>query len=271
MKNSGAGLPDGGLFTPDQLKNTDEEAPLLGIPLPSRGVIEVKAADAEVDDVAGDKQVRGYVKHYGQALVTNYRSFLLLKRGENGDPVRLESFQLAPDEKAFWQLAAQPRKAAHELGERFSEYLKRVMLAAAPLNNPKDVAFFLASYARDARARVKGAGDLPALAAVRTALEEALGMKFEADKGEHFFRSTLVQTLFYGVFSAWVLWHKEKPQGKNDFDWKSAAWTLHVPVISALFHQVADPQKLRPLGLDEVLDWTAAALNRVARAEFFAR
>src|SRR5579859_7361771 len=147
MKNSGAGLPDGGLFTPDQLKNTDEEAPLLGIPLPSRGVIEVKAADAEVDDVAGDKQVRGYVKHYGQALVTNYRSFLLLKRGENGDPVRLESFQLAPDEKAFWQLAAQPRKAAHELGERFSEYLKRVMLAAAPLNNPKDVAFFLASYA----------------------------------------------------------------------------------------------------------------------------
>jgi hypothetical protein len=29
VKNSGAGLPDGGLFTPDQLKNTDEEAPLL--------------------------------------------------------------------------------------------------------------------------------------------------------------------------------------------------------------------------------------------------
>ena len=35
-----------------------------------------------------------------------------------------------------------------------------------------------ASYARDARARVEGAGDLPALTAVRTALEEALGMKF---------------------------------------------------------------------------------------------
>jgi hypothetical protein len=26
LKNSGAGLPDGGLFTPDQLKNADEEA-----------------------------------------------------------------------------------------------------------------------------------------------------------------------------------------------------------------------------------------------------
>jgi hypothetical protein len=269
VKNSGAGLPDGGLFTADQLKNTDEEAPLLGIPLPSRGVIEVKATDAEVDDVADTKQVRDYVKHYGQVLVTNYRSFLLLKRGDNGNSGHLESFQLAPDEKSFWQLAAHPHKAANELGERFAEYLKRVMLHAAPLNNPKDVAFFLASYARDARARVEGAGNLPALAAVRTALEEALGMKFEAEKGEHFFRSTLVQTLFYGVFSAWVLWHKEKPQRKNDFDWKSAAWTLHVPMIKALFEQVATPTKLGPLGLVEVLDWTAAALNRVDRAAFF--
>jgi hypothetical protein len=40
----------------------------------------------------------------------------------------------------------------------------------APLNNPRDVAFFLASYARDARARVEHAGDLPALTAVRAAL-----------------------------------------------------------------------------------------------------
>jgi len=269
VKNSGAGLPDGGLFTPDQLKNTDEEAPLLGIPLPSRGVIEVKATNTEVDDVAATLQVREYVRHYGAVLVTNYRSFLLLKRGDNGKPIRLESFQLAPDEKSFWVVAAQPRKAATELGERFAEYLKRALLHAAPLNNPKDVAFFLASYARDARVRVEGAKDLPALAAVRTALEEALGMKFEAEKGEHFFRSTLVQTLFYGVFSAWVLWHKEKPQRLDAFDWKSAAWTLHVPMIKALFDQVATPTKLGPLGLVEVLDWTAAVLNRVDRAAFF--
>jgi hypothetical protein len=94
-------------------------------------------------------------------------------------------------------------------------------------------------------------------------------MKFEAEKGEHFFRSTLVQTLFYGVFSAWVLWHKEKPQRTDVFDWKAAAWTLHVPMIKALFEQVATPTKLGPLGLVEVLDWTAAALNRVDRPAFF--
>jgi hypothetical protein len=267
-KNSGAGLPDGGLFTPDQLKNRSEEESFID-QKPARGVIEIKSTRDEIADIAETEQVKDYLKHYGLVLLTNYRSFLLLKRSDNGKPIQLESFQLAPDEKTFWKVAAQPRKAANDLGERFLEYLKRVLLINAELNNPKDVAFFLASYARDARVRVEAAKDLPQLAAVRTALEEALGMKFTADKGEHFFRSTLVQTLFYGVFSAWVLWHKEKPQRKNDFDWKSAAWTLHVPMIKALFEQVATPTKLGPLGLVEVLDWTAAALNRVDRAAFF--
>ena len=269
-KNSGAGIPDGGLFLPDQLKNRNEEESFID-QKPARGVIEVKSTRDEIADITETKQVKEYLEHYGLVLLTNYRSFLLLKRGDNGKPIRLESFQLAPDEKSFWLATVHPRKAATELGERFLEYLKRVMLHAAPLNNPKDVAFFLASYARDARSRVEATKDLPQLAAVRTALEEALGMKFTAGKGEHFFRSTLVQTLFYGVFSAWVLWHKEKPQRKDAFGWKSAAWTLHVPIISALFHQVADPLKLRSLGLDEILDWTAAALNRVVREEFFAR
>ena len=30
LTNSGAGLPDGGFFTPEQLKNSDEAQPLLG-------------------------------------------------------------------------------------------------------------------------------------------------------------------------------------------------------------------------------------------------
>ena len=60
-------------------------------------------------------------------------------------------------------------------------------------------------------------GDLPALAAIRAALEEALGMKFEGARGDHFFRSALVQTLFYGVFSAWVLWASAAPTDSRPF------------------------------------------------------
>jgi len=270
LKNSGAGLPDGGLFTPDQLKHHDEQAPLFGL-APARGVLEIKSTREELTDVIPTDQIKQYLSLYGQLLLTNYRDFVLLKHVPGNSPRQLESFRLADSEAAFRSAAAHPRKTADTLGERFTEYLKRVLLHAAPLNNPRDVAFFLASYARDARARVEHAGDLPALAAVRTALEDALGMKFEADKGEHFFRSTLVQTLFYGVFSAWVLWHKEKPARTDAFDWRAAAWTLHVPMIKALFEQVATPTKLGPLGLVEVLDWTAAALNRVDRPAFFER
>jgi predicted helicase len=40
-------------------------------------------------------------------------------------------------------------------------------------------------------------------------------------------------------------------------------------MIKALFEQVATPTKLGPLDLVEVLDWTAAALNRVDRPAFF--
>ena len=112
---------------------------------------------------------------------------------------------------------------------------------------------------------------LPALETVRTGLEQALGLRFEGPKGEHFFRSTLVQTLFYGVFSAWVQWCKEQPPGSTArFDWHMAEWSLHVPMVRTLYEQVATPGQLRPLGLVEVLDWAGAALNRVDRAAFFA-
>ena len=46
---------------------------------------------------------------------------------------------------------------------------------------------------------------------MRSALEEALGVRFEGERGTAFFRSSLVQTLFYGVFSAWVLWRSVQP------------------------------------------------------------
>ena len=46
LKNTGAGIPDGGFFTPDQLGKTAESALLPGL-LPSRGVLEVKAREAE--------------------------------------------------------------------------------------------------------------------------------------------------------------------------------------------------------------------------------
>jgi hypothetical protein len=292
LANRGAGLPDGGLFSADQFrrKTRDEDArenPFLD-QNPSRGVIEAKPPAEDVRLVAKTEQVERYWKRYGMVLVTNFRAFALIGKGPGGQPCELESFALAESESEFWRLTAHPRLAAAEHGERMLEYLKRVLLLNAPLAAPQDVAGILASYAHDARLRIEKA-DLPALTSLRQALEDALGLRFEGDKGEHFFRSTLIQTLFYGVFSAWVLWARRrdaKPNKKTGFadalresaapyavsggfDWRSAHYLLRVPMLRALFVQVADPARLGALGLIEVLDWTAATLNRVDRAEFF--
>ncbi len=279
-RSKGAGIPDGGLFTPDQLpKNLSglSEADLTGL-TPARGALEVKGTSANLDQLAASAQVAKYLDTYGQVLITNYRDFVLVVR-EHGKAKKLEAYHLAESEAAFWIAAAHAHKTAALHGERFMEYLKRVMLHAAALTAPADVAMFIASYAREARARIELAGDdgLAAFANIRAALEQSLGLSFEVEavdgkaKGDRFFRSTLVQTLFYGVFSAWVLWHTANPARTDEFDWKDAAFDLHVPVLQALFEQVSAPSKIKGLNLIEVLNWTGEVLRRIDRAAFFAK
>jgi hypothetical protein len=271
LKDQGADNPDGGLFTSDQFSRSTE-IELQGAVLPSRGAIEAKSPGQDVTAVAAGAQVAKYLHLYGIVLVTNFREFRVVERGPGDKPVERESFSLADDEKDFWQSkVAHPHVAAQQRGEQFIEFVKRACLHNAPLVNPKDVAWFLASYAKDALARVEQQKHLPALQMVRSAMEEALGMKFTEEKGEHFFRSTLVQTLFYGVFSAWVLWCRENPQPNAAFDWGLAAQTLHVPFIRSLYWQLAHPRRLMDLKLTEVLEWADGVLNRVDRAEFFKR
>jgi len=269
LRNLGAGIPDGGLFTPDQLQK-GAEAPLPG-QLPSRGAIECKGTREDAWRTADAGQVTEYWRRYRQVLVTNYRDFVLVGQEEGGtQPLILETFRLADNERGFWRAAAHPAALVKTLGERFVDYLKRVMLHAAPLADPKDVAWFLASYARDAKARIE-AVNLPALDNIRKAMEEALGLTFEGDKGDHFFRSTLVQTLFYGFFSAWVLWQRTRPRPNDRFDLDRASRHLYVPILRKLFRELTDPMQLREWRLDEVLQWTATVLNRVDRQAFFAR
>jgi len=211
LQDLGAGFPDGGLFTEEQFDKKHAFKPLPG-QLPSRGVIEVKPVKSDAWVTADGEQVSRYWGKYRQVLVTNYRDFLVVGQDAEGKPVKLESFRLADSEKAFWTAAAHPRSLAEKIGARFEEYLLRVMRHAAQLAAPEDVAWFLASYARDARARIENV-ELPALAIVRTALEEALGLKFEGEKGEHFFRSSLVQTLFLRCLFRLGIVGKAKPAG----------------------------------------------------------
>lgn len=264
LRNQGAGHPDFGLYS---TKQCSKGAPKPGQgEIPERGVIEVKPLADNSWQTAQGKQATKYFERYRLVLVTNYREFRLIGEDENGNPVQREYFSLAEDETAFWALAANASAFAKEQGAHFAEFLQRVMMNAAPLRKPEDIAWFLASYARDALITLEGK-DATALAPLKSALETALGIKFDGQKGEHFFRSTLVQTLFYGVFSAWVVWARENSKGR--FDWRPAGYILTVPMIRSLFEEMAKPSRLAPLGLMDVLDRTGEALNRVDRSEFF--
>lgn len=269
LRNQGAGHPDFGLYSRNQCAK-GEPKPGQG-EIPERGVVEVKGLSDETWLTAESGQVTRYFDRYRLVLVTNYRDFLLIGEDAQGRSAKLESFRLANTEAEFWSRLLSPGQYAREIGQSFGEYLKRALTQSVSLREPRDVAWFLASYARDALSRVDDKGEVPALATVRSALEEALGIHFKGDKGDHFFRSTLVQTLFYGVFSAWVLWARQSPPPAGAFDWRSAVWHLRVPMLQALFQQVSDPARLKVLNLVELLDWAGAALNRVSRTEFFAR
>jgi hypothetical protein len=279
LKNRGAGQPDGGLFTKDQIRGSALPEDFTIQP-PNRGAVEIKGAAEDLGHTIQSEQVKKYLKAYGQVLLTNYREFRIIVAGNDGKPHSLETFTLAKNEAAFWALAVHPRKASGEFGKSLEEFLTRALLSAVPITSPNVLASFLASYAREALAKIEPRSSLKELEDVRKALEEALGLRFESDlatekennRGKHFFRSTLVQTLFYGLFSAWVLWSREPGRRKGEhFDWKSAVWSLQVPMIRALFEILVTPSHVRSLGLEELLSLTGEVLNRVDTNAFFER
>ena len=278
LADQGAGHPDFGLYAAKQVQRG---RPREG-QVPERGVVEVKSSHEDVRAGAVREQVGRYWTRYRLVLVTNLREFVLVSEDGQGHEATLETFRLASNDAEFERRLQTPRTFARDVGTGFGEYLCRALSHRAALTEPKDLAWLLASYARDGLARVEAAGNAPSLQAVRSALEEALGVRFEGEKGVRFFHSTLVQTLFYGVFSAWVLWARadaacgDEPSsaggyGAAKFDWRTAVWHLRAPVLRALFQQLSDPGRLQPLGLVEVLDWTSAALDRVDQGTFFAR
>jgi hypothetical protein len=267
LANRGAGFPDAGFFTSAQFQRGEHE-PKAG-QIPERGCAEIKSTKDDVLKIAQTKQVKKYLAHYGAVLVTNYRDFLLIGKDANGNAEQLERFSFADSEAKFWKEVRSDADAfAKQFETSFDEFIKRVFLHAVPLTKPEDVAWFLASYAHEAKERVERAKDLSALESLRNTMEEGLGITFREEEGERFFRSTLIQTLFYGVFSAWVLWSKKNP-GNTNFDWRTAVYELKAPMIRALYYQVAEPTKLENLGLVELLDQTNKVLNRIIKQEFF--
>jgi hypothetical protein len=268
-RDEGGGIPDGGLFEVARRGPISLDDPLRGS-LPERGALEVKPPAQDLNRVLRSDQVRRYLERYGKVIVTTMRAWTLVVADPGGRARRAETFVLADSEDEFWAAASHSRRTAASLEADFISFLERAIAQEAPLWSPQDLAWVLAAHARTALDRIELAA-VPALDPLKAALSESLGLTFDDEDGEHFFRSTLVQTLFYGIFSAWVLWHLGGARPDERFRWHEASWHLRVPMVSVLFEKIATPSTLRPLGVEDVMAWTEDVLARVDRQRFFHR
>jgi hypothetical protein len=123
----GAGLPDEALITTDQKSAASD--PLAEGLIPSRGVIEIKAPDADATETANSEQVKKYIAKYGLVPVTNLREFIIMARVD-GEFQRLEAFTIAESAKDFWKAVAYPKRLSDTVGATFHEYLIRVLLVS---------------------------------------------------------------------------------------------------------------------------------------------
>ncbi|HET9110415.1 MAG TPA: N-6 DNA methylase, partial [Ktedonobacterales bacterium] len=233
-----------------------------------RAAVEVKGLADDVEEIVRSEQVRRYLTQHDPVLVTNLRDFALTRRGANGHPEIFMRHTLAPDAATFWRTPVHTLVAKHE--HDMLDLLTNTLLWDARLTRPRDLARALARYARNALRRLE-TQDASALAPLRSALADALGLHFTDEHGEHFFRSSLVQTLFYGLFSAWVVWNRQgAPGGEAAFRWKDAGDYLSLPVLRELFESVARPGQLLDLDLSQPLEWAEATLRHASWAGFSA-
>ena len=271
-KGSDAGLPDANLV----LKSHTAQKGNPGLDLfadehklPERGVVEVKGLDADLDALIASEQIARYAAKYGQVLATNLREFAVVQM-RDGTPTAVETFTLAKTPGAFHALAEDPRTAAR-LGRPLIEFLRRALSATKTITTPGELAFHLASHARTARANLDQFESPLELEQLKDAIEKALGVKFDPVRGDAFFRSSLVQTIFYGLFAAWILWCESEDgvMRAGKFALSDVLEHLTIPIVDALFSSMVMRDVARQTSMRKTIRNSIDVLNRTDRASFF--
>jgi hypothetical protein len=131
LRNSGAGLPDGGFFPQPMRQRRNAEPELLQNP--ERGVVEIKPADYDLVALAAEPQTIRYLRQYGLVLITNFRQFRLLGLDPAGGFRPLENYTLAVTATDLWSA---PLTSFAKHNDLFPDFLSRVMLYRAPLVQP---------------------------------------------------------------------------------------------------------------------------------------
>lgn len=239
---------------------------------------EVKKPSVTLDELAAsveqNDQIGRYLAQTGVVLISNVRGFGLLtcKPGYHRDlssPVPPAQRQL---EKRVDLWNAAPGRAS--IDEAAAASLIEIVTVAvtdhAAIAAPADLAKILARQARDAKNAIPE--DLQPIKPLLDDYRQALGLAFEIDdeKGSRFFRSSLVQAIFYSLFAAWILWDRES-EGDATFDIAAAEAHLPIPFLASLLHDIRHPTRMRHLGLETHLQRAITTFVRIDREQFRSR
>ncbi|ANH04016.1 hypothetical protein [Shinella sp. HZN7] len=217
---------------------------------------EVKAPVIDLVQLAGsterDDQIGRYLARVGVVLVCNVREIgiVLCRSGvsrvglDRVPPVDRELVRTAP----LWSAESDRPRFANEL----IEMLQATLLDSTPIGEPATLARILALQAKAAKAALPR--DLRDLESLLEDYRDALGLSFDLDDedGREFFKSTLIQTAFYGLFAAWALWQRDRDG--TAFTWDRINRYLRIPFLAGLFHEFRNPSRLRHLDLERHLD-----------------
>jgi hypothetical protein len=242
---------------------------------------EVKRTNTRLDELAisveQNDQIGRYLSQTGVVLLCNVRGFGLLScdpsfTRETGKPVPPEKRVLEKTVDLWSAVNASTAKVQVEPAavEELISIITRAVTDLARIASPADLAKILARQARDAKASMPD--DLKPVKPLLDDYRQALGLAFAVDdeKGASFFRSSLVQSIFYALFAAWILWDKEA-DANSSFEVEDAHNHLPIPFLDALLHDIRHPTRMKHLGLDVHLTRAIKTFNRVDRPLFRSR
>ena len=238
---------------------------------------EVKLPEAELQEIAvtteRNDQIGRYLARTRVVLLCNVRSFgLLIVEPE------FTATGAIPAERRRLEQVVELWRSASELKERWSVDAERVDALAelieiavtrfAPIAEPETLARILARQAR--RAKVGLPREFSqAVSGLMEDFGTALGITFEGEEGQEFFRSSLIQTVYYGIFAGWLLWARTlRAEG---FRWRDLPQHIRIPFLGELFYEIQHPTRIAELGLVPHLDIATETLGRVHRETFFQR
>lgn len=241
---------------------------ILGeVKLPNQDLVQMAMSTDQ------ENQVGRYLAQTNAVLLSNIRGFGLVVpssdySGDGPVPTEhrefIEQVDLWPNSAAFQR--GEPADTTRAEGLR--DLVEFAVSSFSPIGDPETLARVLALQARRAKE------ELPtyftsAVSSLVDDFGDALGITFEDDEGEEFFRSSLIQTVYYGLFAGWILWAREDHD--EEFDWRRLPDYITIPFLGELFYEIQHPRRIDELNIAPSLDLASETLERVDQDRFFDR